>query len=61
MAQTGELIHVSTGKCLDRGNQTSESEVTAAPCTKSASQIWKFEFHPDRGERIPHLKHYKSN
>jgi hypothetical protein len=34
-----------TGKCLDRGNNMEQSDVTVNKCSESASQIWKFDYY----------------
>ena len=43
--KSGELIHKPTGKCLDRGDNTEMSDVSARECNNGPTQIWKFDHY----------------
>lgn len=43
LSENGEIIHLQTGKCLDRGNNMGQSDVTVRECNNGPSQIWKFD------------------
>lgn len=45
--QSGEIIHKTTGKCLDRGTNMEQSDVAVRDCSNTPSQIWKFDFNSD--------------
>lgn len=49
LSEADEIIHVQTGKCLDRGLGSEMSDVFVKHCLNESSQYWKFDHYPEQG------------
>ncbi|XP_011301434.1 polypeptide N-acetylgalactosaminyltransferase 1 [Fopius arisanus] len=47
LTDSGNLVHASTGLCLDGTGLTPKTDVYVAPCSNVLGQFWQFEFYSD--------------